>query len=163
MGLIKEFKEFAMKGNVMDMAVGIITGGALGKSVASLVGDIIMPVVGSFTGGGSLGSQYLWLSDKTDPGTLDLARTSGEAYVAWGPFVQTTIDFLIIALAIFMMIKIMNKARSMAEGEKEEAAPAAPPTKDCSGSKSPWTKAFLRSKKRKPSFCHKLCLLPTIF
>lgn len=131
MGLIKEFKEFAMKGNVMDMAVGIIIGGAFGKIVASLVGDIIMPVVGAFTGGGSLGSQYVWLGDKTDPGTLDLAKTSGEAYVAWGPFAQTTIDFLIIAFAIFMMIKVMNKARSRVEGDKKEEAPAAPTTKNC--------------------------------
>ncbi|MEO8497554.1 MAG: large conductance mechanosensitive channel protein MscL, partial [Planctomycetota bacterium] len=125
-----EFKEFAMKGNVIDMAVGIIIGGAFGKIVASLVGDIIMPVVGSFTGGGSLGDKYVWLSSGADPGTLDLVRKSGEAYVAWGPFAQTTLDFIIVALAIFMMVKVMNKARSLTEREKKEA-PASPTTKTC--------------------------------
>ncbi|MCB9872775.1 MAG: large conductance mechanosensitive channel protein MscL [Planctomycetaceae bacterium] len=128
--MIKEFKEFAMKGNVMDMAVGIIIGGAFGKIVASLVGDIIMPVVGSLTGGGSLGDHYVWLSTEADPGTLELARKSGEAYVAWGPFAQTTMDFLIVAFAIFVMVKAMNKARSLTEGPKDEA-PAAPTTKEC--------------------------------
>ncbi|MCB9939660.1 MAG: large conductance mechanosensitive channel protein MscL [Planctomycetaceae bacterium] len=128
--MIKEFKEFAMKGNVMDMAVGIIIGGAFGKIVASLVSDIIMPVIGTFTGGGSLGDHYLWLSSVEDPGTLELARKSGEAYVAWGPFAQTTLDFLIVAFAIFMMIKAMNKARSFVDDEKDKA-PAAPTTKKC--------------------------------
>jgi len=129
MGLIKEFKEFAMKGNVMDMAVGIISGGAFGKIVASLVGDIIMPVVGSLTGGGSLGDKYFWLSTGDDPGTLELVRKSDEAYIAWGPFAQTTLDFVIVAIAIFMMLKVMNKARSLAEGKKKEAP--APTTKNC--------------------------------
>jgi large conductance mechanosensitive channel len=130
MGLIKEFKEFAMKGNVMDMAVGIIIGGAFGKIVASLVGDIIMPVVGSLTGGGSLGDKYVWLSTAADPGTLELVKKSGEAYIAWGPFAQTTLDFLIVAFAIFLMVKVMNKARSLSERNKKEA-PAAPTTKNC--------------------------------
>jgi|CXWL01.1.fsa_nt_gi large conductance mechanosensitive channel len=129
MGLIKEFKEFAMKGNVMDMAVGIIIGGAFGKIVASLVGDIIMPVVGSLANGGSLGDRYFWLSTGADPGTLELVRKSGEAYIAWGPFAQTTLDFMIVAFAIFMMLKVMNKARSLAEGKKKEAP--APTTKNC--------------------------------
>lgn len=130
MGLIKEFKEFAMKGNVIDMAVGIIIGGAFGKIVSSMVGDIIMPVVGSLSGGGSLGSKYLWLSEKPDPGNLELVRASKEAYVAWGPFAQTTLDFVIVAVVIFMMIKAMNKARSFVDRE-EEKAPAAPTTKNC--------------------------------
>ncbi len=130
MGLIKEFKEFAMKGNVMDMAVGIIIGGAFGKIVSSMVSDIIMPVVGSLTGGGSLGSKYLWLSDSPDPGSLDLVRASKEAYIAWGPFAQTTLDFVIVAMAIFIMIKAMNKARSLVERD-EKKAPAAPTTKKC--------------------------------
>ena len=130
MGLIKEFKEFAMKGNVIDMAVGIIIGGAFGKIVASLVGDIIMPVIGSLTDGGNLGDKYVWLNTGPDPGTLELARKSGEAYIAWGPFAQTTLDFIIVAFAIFSMIKVMNKARSLAEFKKKDA-PAAPTTKKC--------------------------------
>jgi len=127
MGLIKEFKEFAMKGNVMDMAAGIIIGGAFGKIVTSLVGDIIMPVVGSLTGGGSLGDKYVWLSTGNDPGTLELARKSNEAYIAWGPFAQTTLDFIIVAFAIFMMLKVMNKARSLAEFKKKGGAPPRQP------------------------------------
>lgn len=131
MGLIKEFKEFAMKGNVMDMAVGIIIGGAFGKIVASLVGDIIMPVVGSLSkSGGSLGDKFLWLGEGDKPATIAAAKEAGEAYIAWGPFAQTTLDFLIVAFAIFMMVKAMNKARSLTEGKKD-ATPAAPTTKNC--------------------------------
>ncbi len=130
MGFIKEFKAFAMKGNVMDMAVGIIIGGAFGKIVASLVGDIIMPVVGSLTGGGSLGENFLWLGQAAKPATIAAAKETGEAYIAWGPFAQTTLDFLIVAFAIFMMIKVMNKAQSLAERKKEDA-PAAATTKNC--------------------------------
>ncbi len=128
MGMVQEFKEFAMKGNVVDMAVGIIVGGAFGKIVSSLVGDIIMPVVGAFTGGGSLGSQFIWLSSEARPTSLEAARESGEPFVAWGPFVQTTLDFLIIAFSIFMAIKVMNalRARFEEEEEEEEAAPAEP-------------------------------------
>lgn len=132
MGLIKEFREFAMKGNVMDMAVGIIIGGAFGKIVASLVGDIIMPVFGALTkSGGSLGDQFIWLGDTANkPATIAAAKETSEAYIAWGPFAQTTIDFLILAFAIFMMVKVMNKARSLVEREKPKALPV-PMTKTC--------------------------------
>ena len=122
MGLIKEFKEFAMKGNVVDMAVGIVIGAAFKDIVTSLVGDIIMPVVGTLTGGGSFGDQFLWLGEGDKPATIELAKETGEAFIGWGPFAQTTLDFLIVAFAIFMMIKVMNKARTMVEGEKEEEA-----------------------------------------
>jgi large conductance mechanosensitive channel len=130
MGLIKEFKAFALKGNVVDMAVGIVIGGAFGKIVASLVGDVIMPLVGSLTGGGSLGRYFLWLGKGDKPASIEAAKATGEAYIAWGPFVQTTVDFLIIAVAIFLMVKAMNRARSMVEWEKEET-PAEPTTKTC--------------------------------
>ncbi len=128
MGLIQEFKDFAMKGNVVDMAVGIIIGGGFGKIVNSMVGDIIMPVVGALGGKGSFGTQFLWLGEGDKPASIDAAKAAGEPYIAWGPFVQTTIDFVILAFAIFMMIKVMNKARDLAERKKEEApaAPAAP-------------------------------------
>ncbi|MCA9036220.1 MAG: large conductance mechanosensitive channel protein MscL [Planctomycetaceae bacterium] len=129
MGLIKEFKDFAMKGNVVDMAVGIIIGGGFGKIVNSMVSDIIMPVVGALAGKGSFGSQFLWLGDGEKPGSIADAVKTGEPYIAWGPFVQTTIDFIILAFAIFMMIKLMNKARELTEKKAEEAAaaPSAPP------------------------------------
>ncbi|HUG71538.1 MAG TPA: large conductance mechanosensitive channel protein MscL [Pirellulaceae bacterium] len=132
MGFIKEFREFAMKGNVMDMAVGIIIGGAFGKIVSSMVNDIIMPVVGSLTAGsGSIGDQFLWLSDvAAKPNTIAAAKETGKAYIAWGPFAQATLDFVIVAFAIFMMIKAMNKARSFVERE-EKRAPADPTTKKC--------------------------------
>jgi len=127
MGLIREFREFAMKGNVVDMAVGIIIGGAFGKIVTSIVGDIIMPVIGALQKtGGSIGSRFLWLGSGEKPASLEAAKQSGEAYVAWGPFVQTTIDFLIVAFAIFMMLKVMNTAKSKMERKVAEA-PAAPP------------------------------------
>ncbi len=117
MALIKEFKEFALRGNVMDMAVGIIIGAAFGKIVSSLVKDVIMPPVGVLVGG----------VDFTDLGvTIQQAPAETEAVVIkYGQFLQTIIDFLIIALAIFVAIKVMNKLKR-AEEEKP-AEPEAPP------------------------------------
>ena len=106
MGFIKEFKEFASQGNVMDMAVGVIIGGAFGKIVSSLVDDIIMPVVGVLTGGVDF---------------TTLAAKVGDAEVKYGVFVQNIIDFLIIAFCIFCMVKAINKLK-----KKEEPAPEAP-------------------------------------
>lgn len=129
MGLLKEFKEFAMKGNVVDMAVGIIIGGAFGKIVTSLVNDVVMPVVGALTGGGSFGGRFLWLGEGDKPASLDLAQKSGEPYIGWGPFVQTTLDFMIVAAVIFLMIKAMNRLRDAVEGAPgaEASEPPAPP------------------------------------
>ena len=106
MGFMKEFKEFASKGNVMDMAVGVIIGGAFGKIVSSLVDDIIMPVVGVVTGG----IDFTTLSAKV-----------GDAEIKYGMFCQNIIDFLIIAFSIFCVIKAINKFK-----KKEEPAPEAP-------------------------------------
>jgi len=105
---IKEFKEFAVKGNVMDMAVGVIIGGAFGKIVSSLVDDIIMPVIGTLTGGIDF---------------KELAVTVGEANIKYGSFIQNIIDFLIIAFCIFLMIKGVN---SLMRKKEEEPAPAEP-------------------------------------
>ncbi len=107
MSLIKEFKKFAMRGNVVDMAVGVIIGGAFGKIVSSLVNDVVMPLVGIVTGG----------IDFTD-----LKVTIGEANITYGNFIQNVVDFLIIAFCIFMMIKGLNKL-----SKKKEEAPATPP------------------------------------
>lgn len=110
---VKEFKEFAMKGNVMDMAVGVIIGGAFGKIVSSLVDNILMPIIGVLTGG-------------LDFSTLSIMV--GDAKVNYGMFIQNVIDFLIIAFCIFLMIKGMNKLTKKKEAEPEAPAPAPEPS-----------------------------------
>ncbi len=113
MGMMKEFKDFAVKGNVVDMAVGIIIGAAFGKIVSSLVGDVIMPPIGLIMGG----------VDFSDLAFV-LKEAAGEApavVIAYGKFIQVLIDFIIVAFAIFMAIKAMNSLK-----KKEEEAPAAP-------------------------------------
>ncbi len=107
MGFIKEFKEFAMKGNVMDMAVGVIIGGAFGKIITSLVDDVLMPLIGTVTGGVDF---------------TNLTIKVGDASVNYGTFIQNIIDFLIVAFCIFLMIKGMNKLN-----KKKEEAPAPAP------------------------------------
>lgn len=115
---IQEFKDFALKGNVVDMAVGIIIGGAFGKIVTSLVNDIIMPPIGLITG-----SNFTDAKVVLRPAEVDAAgETVKEAIeLNWGNFVQTTVDFIIIAFCIFLIIKGMNSFR-----KKEEAQPAEP-------------------------------------
>ncbi|MFG6388396.1 MAG: large-conductance mechanosensitive channel protein MscL [Muribaculaceae bacterium] len=118
---LTEFKEFAMKGNVVDMAVGVIIGAAFGKIVTSLVNDIIMPVVGVLTGGTNF-SDYKWVIKPEVSGGEEIIP---EVAVTWGAFVQTVVDFLIIAFCIFMAIKFINKLRKPAP-EPETAKPVAP-------------------------------------
>ena len=108
MGFISEFKEFAMKGNVMDMAVGVIIGGAFGKIVSSLVDNVLMPMVGMITGN----IDFTTLSFKIGEG-------EGAAVLEYGKFIQSTVDFVIVALCIFMMLKGINKLNR----KKEEPAP----------------------------------------
>ena len=120
MGFISEFKEFAMKGNVMDMAVGVIIGGAFGKIVTSLVNDVLMPLIGKLTGGISFTDLFVNLGDGNYQ-TLAAAQEAGAAVLAYGQFIQNIIDFIIIAFCIFLMIKGMNKLK-----KKEEPAPEAP-------------------------------------
>jgi len=127
MGLIKEFKDFALKGNVVDLAVGIIIGGAFGKIVSSLVGDIMMPIIGYFQKGASIGAQFLWLGEGEKPASLDAAVKSGQPYIAWGPFLQSTIDFMIVAFALFMIIKVINTAKNRLDKPAAASAPAGPP------------------------------------
>ena len=120
MSMLKEFKDFAMRGNVMDMAVGIIIGGAFGKIVASFVADVIMPPLGVLIGGVDFTALKITLKDAVvdASGTI----TNEAVSINYGNFVQAAVDFLIIAFAIFMVIKAMNSLK-----KKEEAAPAAPP------------------------------------
>ncbi len=120
---LNEFKEFAMRGNVVDMAVGVIIGAAFGKIVTSLVNDIIMPVVGVLTGGTNF-SEYKWvIKEGVTQGTEVITP---EVAVTWGAFIQTIVDFLIIAFCIFVAIKFINKLSRKKETEPEPAAPAGP-------------------------------------
>jgi large conductance mechanosensitive channel len=121
MSIVKEFKEFAMKGNVMDMAIGIIIGAAFGKIVASLVADVIMPPIGLLVGGISFTNIVITMRDAVlDPAT---GKVLHEAVVMkLGNFLQTLFDFLVIAAAIFMMIKGMNRLN-----KKKVEEPATPP------------------------------------
>ena len=125
MGFIKEFKEFAMKGNVMDMAVGVIIGGAFGKIVSSLVDDILMPLIGKATGGVSFVDLFVNLSGGTAK-TLAEAKEAGDAVFAYGNFIQNIVDFLIVAFCIFLMLKGINKMNRKKEEPAEPAAPAGP-------------------------------------
>ena len=124
MGFIKEFKEFAMKGNVMDMAVGVIIGGAFGKIVSSLVDDVLMPLIGKMTGGVSFVDLFVTLGDG-DYKTLAAAKEAGAAVFAYGQFIQNIVDFLIVAFCIFLMLKGINKMNRKKE-EPKPAEPAAP-------------------------------------
>jgi len=110
MGFVQEFKEFAVKGNVVDMAVGIIVGAAFGKIVTSLVNDVVMPPVGLLLGGVNFSQLFVDLSGK-GYATLDEAVKAGAPVLKYGAFVQTVIDFLIVAIVIFVMIKQMNRLR----------------------------------------------------
>ena len=119
--MLKEFKEFAMRGNVMDMAIGIVLGGAFGKIVSSFVNDVLMPVLGKLTGGVDFSQLFLSLTADSYP-SLAAAEEAGAAVMRYGAFVQFVVDFIIIAFAIFMVVKAMNNLK-----KKEEAAPPPPP------------------------------------
>lgn len=123
--MLKEFKEFAMKGNVVDMAIGVIIGGAFGAIVTSLVGDVIMPVVGVATGG--VDFKELFIPLKGAYATLAEAKKAGAPVIAYGLFINSIINFLIIAFSIFMVINQVSRF----EKKPAEVAPAAPTTKDC--------------------------------
>ena len=128
MGFLKEFKEFAVKGNVMDMAVGVIIGGAFGKIVTSLVNDVIMPPIGYLTGGVDF-KDLKWVIQEAAEATETSAAVA-EVALKYGAFLQQVFDFLIIAISVFAMIKIANKLTSLRKKEEEaveEPAPAPAP------------------------------------
>lgn len=118
MGLFKEFKEFAVKGNVMDMAIGVVIGGAFGKIVTSLVSDIIMPLIGAVTGGLNF-TDWKWVIREAVMEGEKVVKP--ELALTWGNFIQVIFDFLIIAFCIFLVVKGLNSLK-----KKEEPAPAAP-------------------------------------
>jgi large conductance mechanosensitive channel len=123
--MFKEFKEFALRGNVMDMAVGIIIGAAFGKIIASLVADVLMPIIGLFTGGFDVSQSYIVLGRGTYE-SLAAAEEAGAAVLKYGSFVMTVFDFVIIAFVIFMMVKWMNSLRRKEAKAEEPAAPPPP-------------------------------------
>ena len=108
--MLKEFKDFAMRGNVMDLAIAVIIGGAFGKIIASLVNDVLMPLIGLALGGLNFS---------------ELSFTVGSAVIMYGAFIQAIVDFIIVAFVIFMLVRAMNNMK------KKESAPAAPATKEC--------------------------------
>ena len=113
MSMMKEFREFAVKGNVMDLAVGVIIGAAFGKIVDSLVNDLIMPVISKFTGGLDF-SQHFVILGNVPPGvpqTLDALKKAGVAVLAWGNFINVAISFVILAFVVFMIVKQVNRLR----------------------------------------------------
>ncbi len=125
MSFMTEFKEFAMRGNVVDLAVGVIIGGAFGKIVDSLVKDIVMPIVGQLVGGVDFRQLYINLGSGTYE-TLELAEKAGAPLVKYGAFINTAIDFLIIAFAIFVAVKAINKLKRTEPGPPEPEPPKEP-------------------------------------
>jgi large conductance mechanosensitive channel len=123
MSMLSEFKEFALKGNVMDLAVGVIIGGAFGKIVDSLVGDVIMPMIGKIVGGLDFSNYFIPLSGQTAT-TLAEAKKAG-AVLAYGSFFTVALNFLILAFIIFIMVRQMNRLKRKAP--EAPAAPTAPP------------------------------------
>jgi large conductance mechanosensitive channel len=125
--MLKDFKEFIMRGNVVDMAVGVIIGGAFGKIVTSLVTDVIMPPIGRLTGGVDFSSLYINLSGVAYA-SLAEAQKAGAATINYGVFLNTVINFLIVAAAIFLLISQMNRLKAKFD---KPAPAAAPSTKEC--------------------------------
>lgn len=122
--MLKEFKEFALKGNFFDMAVGIVIGASFSTIVKSLVDDIIMPIVGFFSGGIDFKEKFISLSDG-DFANLAAAKEAGAAVITYGNFISAIITFIIVAFVLFMIVKGMNKAMAQMT-EEEEAAPEEP-------------------------------------
>lgn len=126
--MLKEFKEFALKGNVLDLAIGVVIGAAFGKIVDSLVKDLIMPVISLMTGGVDFNNKFTVLKAGTTPepyATLEAATKAGAVTFNYGAFINTIFIFIIVAFAIFMLVKAYNKAK-----KAEPPAPPAPPAED---------------------------------
>lgn len=122
--MLQEFKEFAMKGNVLDMAIGVIIGGAFGKIVSSIVSDILMPPIGLLMGKVDFPSLFINLSGGAYP-SLAAAKAAGAPTINYGVFIQTVLDFIIVAFVIFLLVKQVNRLK------RQPDAPPPPTTKDC--------------------------------
>ena len=127
--MLKEFKNFAMRGNVLDMAIGIIIGGAFGKIVSSFVNDVLMPPIGLLLGGVDFSNLFVNLGGG-DFATLAAAEEAGAPLIKYGTFLNTTIDFVIVAFAVFLLVRTVNRLQTPAPA-------AAPSTKDCPHCASP--------------------------
>lgn len=142
MGLVKEFKEFALKGNVLDMAIGIIIGAAFGTVVSSLVNDVVTPPLGKLIGGVNFSELRISLGETTamveekgpdgkpvlaEDGKPKLVAQTKEAYISYGRFLQALFNFVIVALAVFAMVKVINNAKSRMESPGEDETTPAPP------------------------------------
>ena len=127
-GFLREFREFAVKGNVVDLAVGIIIGVAFGKIVSSLVDDVIMPPIGLLLGQVDFSDLFINLSGQ-EFASLAAARAAGAPVIAYGSFINTIINFVIVAFAVFLLVKQINRLKRYA-GAEEPAAPAAPPRQE---------------------------------
>ena len=129
MGVVQEFREFAIKGNVIDLAVGVIIGGAFGKIVDSVVSDLIMPVVGLVFGKLDFSNLFIVLGHVPEGTamTLDAIKKAGVPVFGYGSFITVAVNFFILAFIIFMMVKQINRLKRHAEAQVEPAAPAAPP------------------------------------
>jgi len=130
----KEFREFALRGNVVDLAVGIIIGVAFGAIVTSLVSDMIMPPIGLLLGDVDFRNLFVVLREGTTVGpysSLDAAKAAGAVTINYGVFIITIISFIIIAFAVFMIVRSVNRARRQMEAQKEAVTPAEPTTKEC--------------------------------
>ncbi len=125
MGMMQEFREFAIKGNAMDLAVGVIIGGAFGKIVDSIVGDLIMPIVGKIFGGLDFSNYYIPLAGQAAGLSLDAAKKAGAVF-AYGNFITILVNFILLAFIIFMMVKQINRLKKE-EPAPAPAAPAEPP------------------------------------
>lgn len=128
--MIAEFKKFVMRGNVIDLAVGIIIGGAFGKIVASFVNEVLMPVIGLALGKVDFKNLFIPL-DGNSYATLAEAQAAGAATLNYGSFISAIVDFVIIAFVIFLMVRAINKAKEASERKKAEAPAPAPTTKEC--------------------------------
>ena len=127
--MLKEFKDFAMRGNMVDMAVGIIIGAAFGSIIKSLVTDVLMPPIGLLLGDVDFSNIFMVLKEGATAApyaSLDAAKEAGAVVMSWGVFINTIINFIIIAFVLFLVIRNMNKMK-----QKEEAPPAEPTTKEC--------------------------------
>ena len=127
MGVMKEFKKFALKGNMMDLAVGVIIGGAFNGIISSLVNNVFMPVISLFTGKIDFANLFIALAGGTYK-TLEEAQTAGAPVLAYGSFITALINFIILAFVVFLIVKALNK---MEKALVKEEAPAAPTTKKC--------------------------------